>query len=171
MNEFVDACRKEWKRLGVPDQVADEMAADLDLDLREAEADRLSAVEALGPTAFDPRSFAQDWAAEQGVIPPSASGGRRRRLRLAGLPIPFSVSGLALVAGALMATQRPTWRHFLGLPHLRFMGSVTGQGSYWAAPSTELIKIGTLLLLVGLIGLTATSGFWLRTHARRSAAG
>jgi hypothetical protein len=36
VTEFVDECRSEWKRLGVPDAVANEMAADLAADLQEA---------------------------------------------------------------------------------------------------------------------------------------
>ena len=38
MNEFVEECRREWNRLGVPDPVANEMAAELEADLEEAEA-------------------------------------------------------------------------------------------------------------------------------------
>ena len=36
MIEFVEECRQEWKRLRVPDPVANEMAADLEADLKEA---------------------------------------------------------------------------------------------------------------------------------------
>ena len=70
MNDFVEQCRREWKRLGVPDAVADEMAADLAADLEEAEAEGASAEEVLGTGASDPRSFAAAWAAERAVIPP-----------------------------------------------------------------------------------------------------
>ena len=48
MNEFVEECRREWRRLGVPDPVANEMAADLAADLEEAEAEGCSAEEVLG---------------------------------------------------------------------------------------------------------------------------
>ena len=34
MSDFVEQCRSEWKRLGVPDPLAEEMAADLASDLR-----------------------------------------------------------------------------------------------------------------------------------------
>lgn len=54
MNEFVEECRREWKRLRVPDAVAAEMAADLAADLEEAEAEGASAEEVLGGSAFDP---------------------------------------------------------------------------------------------------------------------
>src|SRR5213078_3798596 len=76
VNEFVEECRREWKRLGVPDPVANEMAADLEADLGEAEAEGVSAEEVLGSGAFDPRSFAGSWAAERGVVPPPAGTGQ-----------------------------------------------------------------------------------------------
>ena len=68
MNEFVEECRREWKRLHVPDPVANEMAADLEADLAEAEADGSSPEEVLGTGAFDARSFAAAWATERGVV-------------------------------------------------------------------------------------------------------
>ena len=70
MNQFVEECRREWKRLRVPDLVADEMAADLAADLEEAESEGISAEELLGSGASDARSFAASWAAERGVLPP-----------------------------------------------------------------------------------------------------
>lgn len=66
MSDFVQQCRGEWKRLGVPDPVANEMAADLAADLAEAQGEGVSAEEVLGTSAFDPRSFATSWAAERG---------------------------------------------------------------------------------------------------------
>jgi hypothetical protein len=71
VREFIEECRREWRRLRVPDPVADDMAADLAADLEEAEADGASAEEVLGTGASDPRSFAASWAAERGVIPPA----------------------------------------------------------------------------------------------------
>jgi hypothetical protein len=69
MNDFVEQCRLEWKRLGVSDPLADEMAADLTSDLSEAEADGISVQELLGSSAFDPPAFAAKWATERGLIP------------------------------------------------------------------------------------------------------
>jgi len=74
--EFVEECRQEWKRLRVPDPVANEMAADLEADLKEAEAEGASAEEVLGSGAFDPRSFAASWAAARRA-PGSAVSSRR----------------------------------------------------------------------------------------------
>ena len=45
MSDFVEQCRSEWRRLGVPDPLAEEMAADLASDLSDAEAEGVSAEE------------------------------------------------------------------------------------------------------------------------------
>ena len=84
MSEFVEQCRREWRRLGVADPLAEEMAADLASDLDEAEAEGVSAAEYLGTSASDPRSFAASWASERGIVPapPSPEKGRRRPLAL-----------------------------------------------------------------------------------------
>jgi hypothetical protein len=66
MTAFVDECRREWRRLGVPDSIADEMATELESDLAEAEADGVSAAEMLGES--DPRRFAANWARERGLV-------------------------------------------------------------------------------------------------------
>ena len=107
MNEFVDECRREWRRLRVPDPVANEMAADLEADLREAEAEGATAEDVLGDAAFDPRTFAASWAAERGVIPPpvaapasplSTTPVRRRRLLLLAAALAVLVVCAGLVA-------------------------------------------------------------------------
>ena len=71
MNDFIERCLREWKRIGVPDAVANEMAADLDADLRDAAADGVAPEEVLGNGIFDAPSFARSWAAARGVIPPA----------------------------------------------------------------------------------------------------
>ena len=70
MPAFIEECRYEWKRLGVPDSMADEMAAELEADLAEAEADGVSAAEMLGES--DPRRFAANWARERGLVAEAA---------------------------------------------------------------------------------------------------
>ena len=79
MTDFVDQCRLEWRRLGVPDPLAEEMAAELAADLSEAAAEGISAEELLGSSALGPRAFAASWAAERGIIPVSPSPRRARR--------------------------------------------------------------------------------------------
>lgn len=70
MSEFVEECRREWRRLGVPDPVANEMAADLRADLDEAATEGGSPEDVLGNSAFDPRRFAAAWAVARGVTGP-----------------------------------------------------------------------------------------------------
>src|SRR5580700_2221841 len=70
VNEFVEECRREWRRLGVPDPIANEMAADLTADIEEAEAEGGSAEDVLGNSVFDPQRFAASWAVARGVTSP-----------------------------------------------------------------------------------------------------
>ncbi len=105
MNEFVDECCREWRRLGVPDPVASEMAADLTADLEEAEAEGGSPEDVLGNSAFDPRRFAASWAAARGVTSaptPDRPSAWRPPIAIA-LGVLLAVltlgAGLALVSG------------------------------------------------------------------------
>lgn len=77
MPAFIEECRYEWKRLGVPDSMAEEMATELEADLAEAEADGVSAAEMLGES--DPRRFAANWASERGLVSEPAAPKKRRR--------------------------------------------------------------------------------------------
>ncbi|HXY80301.1 MAG TPA: hypothetical protein VEH55_02945 [Gaiellaceae bacterium] len=108
MSDFVELCRQEWKRLGVPDPLAEEMAADLASDLGEAEADGVSAEELLGSSAFDPRSFAASWAAERGIVPVPAGRGSAGRRPIV-LVAFTAVAAIALIVAALLLlTGQPT---------------------------------------------------------------
>src|SRR5215468_7605365 len=106
MNEFVQQCRREWKRLGVPDSLADEMAADLASDLSEAEAEGVSAEELLGSSALDPRRFAASWAAERGIIPePPRRAPHRKPLVLVAFT---ALAAITLIfAATSLATRQP----------------------------------------------------------------
>ena len=118
MSEFVEACRREWKRLRVPDAVANEMAADLDADLEEAEAEGASPEDVLGSSAFDPRSFAASWAAERGVVGPVPIGLERAPVRSRAV-VALALSALVAAAGialALTATPGGSTRLALARP-------------------------------------------------------
>jgi hypothetical protein len=111
VSDFVEQCRSEWKRLRVPDSVADEMAADLAADLKEAEAEGASVEEVLGSGATDARSFAASWAAERAVIPPPRLTARlpRRAVMLtaiAALTV-ITAAGAALVIFASPDASAP----------------------------------------------------------------
>jgi hypothetical protein len=105
--DFVEQCRREWRRLGVPESLAEEMATDLACDLEEAEAEGVSAEELLGSSVVDPRSFAASWATERGVAaaPPGRGDAGRRPFVLVGF------TGLAaitlVVAALLLLTGQP----------------------------------------------------------------
>src|SRR5215475_9021126 len=107
MSDFVEQCRQEWKRLGVPDPLAEEMATDLASDLADAEAEGVSAEELLGSSVFDPRSFAASWAAERGIVPvpPSRRNARRRPLVLGAFTALAAIT--LVVAAVLLATGEP----------------------------------------------------------------
>ncbi len=172
MTDFVEQCRAEWRRLGVPDALAEEMAADLASDLAEAEADGVSAERLLGS---DPRSFAASWAAGRGIIPVSPSPRRTRRRPLvlvaftAVAAIVLFFAALGLLTGqpkaALATTVSRTARAHLTSPaptpfppfvsgrHVRILGNL-------AAP------IEWILLIFAIVAL----GFavWLWSNWARS---
>jgi hypothetical protein len=115
VNGFVEECRQEWKRLRVPDPVANEMAADLAADLQEAEAEGVSAEEVLGSGAFDPRGFAASWATERGVIQPQPVQGvsQPQPVQVADRPpgrwrmvVAIAVFAAITVIGAALVTSR-----------------------------------------------------------------
>ena len=103
MTTFVEECRREWKRLGVPDLMADEMATDLEADLAEAQADGVSAAEILGES--DPRRFAQTWASERGLVsePPAQKRSRKRFWIALALVLAVVVFFMGIAATALFA--------------------------------------------------------------------
>jgi hypothetical protein len=107
VSDFVEQCRREWKRLGVPDPPAEEMAADLASDLRDAEAEGISAEEFLGSSVFDPRTFAASWAAERGIIPVPPNGGNRRRRPLVLVAFTALAAIALIVALLLLLTGQP----------------------------------------------------------------
>jgi hypothetical protein len=168
MSDFVEQCRQEWSRLGVPDPLAEEMATDLASDLREAEADGVSAEELLGSSAFDPHSFAASWAAERGVIPeaPRRGSGRRRPLAL------VAFTGLAafalIVSALLLLTGKPTVSlvrsevarpHFVPAPP----GEVLPPGPtrhVLVASTSASAPVEWILLLLAIVALAFAAWLW-----------
>ena len=119
MSAYVQECRQEWKRLRVPDLLADEMATELETDLAEAEADGVSAAEMLGES--DPRRFAATWARERGLVadqPPPKKSRKRLWIVLAACLL-LLVFFSALRAGGLLAT---TSVHVQTAPPVRVSG-------------------------------------------------
>ena len=166
MSDFVEECRREWRRLGVPDPLAEEMAADLTADLREAETEGVSAQEFLGSSAFDPRSFAASWAAERGIIPepPSRRDARRRPLVLVAFTalaaITLIVAALLLATGEprlVLATPRTTPPHLQSPP--AGSGVPAGPGGRILHTSASA-PVEWILLFLAILALALALWLW-----------
>ena len=125
MSAFIDECRYEWKRLGVPDSMAEEMAMELEADLAEAEADGVSAAELLGES--DPRRFAADWASERGLVSVPTPKKSRKRIWI----------GLAVALVVLF---------LVGMPALAFIGS----GSTSTVRSAQPVRSVVIPNVIGM---------------------
>jgi hypothetical protein len=180
MSRFVEECQKEWKRLGVSQATANEMAADLEVDLAEAEADGVSPEEVLGNGYFDARAFAAEWARARGVIDPNADTrfpptlARLRPLTLAVSAVAFgavAAFGLLMLVGehsssvslAVVAVQ-----HAVAQPAAGFFPRPGRFGP--SGPGAPFAALGLLLLVSGLVGAGVSLWFWRAraTHPDRS---
>src|SRR5262245_1938383 len=159
MSEFVAQCQADWRRLGVANPLAEEMAADLASDLEEAEAEGISAADYLGSSASDPRSFAAAWASERGIIPvpPSQEKGRRRPLALVAFTALTAIT--VIVAGLLLAT---------GEPKLSLARTTPPPGARRTVVSTSAAApIEWILLFVAIAALGFCAWLWLRWSRSR----
>jgi hypothetical protein len=167
MSEFVEQCRREWRRLGVADPLAEELAADLASDLEEAEAEGVSAAEYLGSSALDPRSFAASWASERGIIPapPGRERGGRRPFALVAFT---TLAAIALiVASLLLATGEPkvTLKTSRARPpHLPVppAGFSLPSGPGHQVQASAAAPIEWILLFVATTALALSVWLWLR---------
>ena len=193
MNRFVQECRREWKRLRVPDAIANEMAADLSADLAEAEAEGASPEDVLGDAVFDAQSFAASWAAERGVVAQADAvrGRPATPLLLAGavMLVAVLVGAVLVVSGSSGSTEArlaigasaAPFKEFrqpaLGpLRHLRSgkpiivfpakLGVPVPPGPFFVGGHVDdVAHAGWILLLVGLVGSVIVGAFAL--FARR----
>jgi hypothetical protein len=178
VTQFVDECRQEWKRLGVPDPAANEMAADLEADLEEAASEGISAEEVLGAGAFDPRSFAASWAFERGLIPPiqpepvsllpppvEAKPRQTRTLSLVSIFTGLVLVGIALTqAGAHQAVAMSPFVMQKPFPFPRFPLAPPGASPQIIQTIVRVnpfYAVGPLMLLAGLVGLITILVLWL----------
>jgi hypothetical protein len=173
MSDFVEQCRREWKRLGVSDPLAEEMATDLASDLDEAEADGVSAEELLGNSVFDPASFAATWAAERGVIPPPPSPQRpsllRRPLTLGAFAVlVFVVLFFVVLFGTVLTTRAapPTVSvRRATAPSLRIF---PGPGQPLVVHTHTSVNTASLLLLLQLLAVVTIVITWIWATRTRS---
>jgi hypothetical protein len=200
VNQFVEECRREWKRLRVPDRVANEMAADLAADLEEAESEGASAAELLGSGAPDARSFSASWAAERGVIPPPSLRhrlfSRSRVLAATAALTVIAAIGAALVIFAspdasaptaaigvppeFAASRAPAGIAALRVPPPRIFVAPAPPSGFWIKPDgrgvvlaqangsgVEINKVGSILLIVGIVGIIVSVPLALWSSRRR----
>jgi hypothetical protein len=188
VNQFVEECRREWKRLRVPDPVADEMAAELTADLDEAAAEGASPAEVLGSAASDPRSFAAAWAAERGVVPQqSLTASLRRRsllpVAIAALTIVAAV-GAALVVFASPNASAPVASLRLPPPSAYPTRVEVAQQMMWVAAKAggprvrvteadvhgsgvDIHRVGSILLIAGIAGVILSLPLLFWSSSRR----
>jgi hypothetical protein len=168
VHEFVEECRREWRRLGVPDPIANEMAADLAADIEEAESEGGSAEDVLGNSAFDPRRFAGSWAVARGVTGPPVAAPTSRRwpvlvASLIGGAVLLALSAAVLLGSHQSAVSAVSVRRFLGGPQsIRIFPGAPIVMSHFR--HFGVIGVFALLLLAGVvvvgIGLTVFGSRW-----------
>jgi hypothetical protein len=160
MSDFVEQCRKEWRRLGVADPLADEMAADLASDLEEAEAEGISAEELLGSSSSDPRSFAASWAAERGIVPVPSNRGNTRRRSLVLVAFTALAAVAVIVSALMLATGEPK----LTLARTRTTPAGTSRSVVHSVSAASPIVWLLLLLAIAALGFAA----WMWASSSRS---
>jgi hypothetical protein len=185
VNDFVEECRREWRRLGVPDPIANEMAADLTADIEEAEAEGGSAEDVLGNSVFEPQRFAASWAGARGVTAPAPPDGAPRRRAAPAVAVTAFAAFLALTAIALLIGRHSvsaavSVRRILtgpGSARLFGPGPVSPPfrsfvfGPQFAGPHAWLfVLLSVLMLLAGMVAL-GLAALYLSPWSRRGLQG
>lgn len=174
MSQFVDQCRREWSRLGVPAAFANEMAADLEADLAEARADGVSPEEVLGNGYFDAECFAASWAIARGVV--SVTPRERNTIRIRTLVLALGALLGAVVAGVgFLILVRPRFgsQAFAVTSVRRFNRlapsiAVNPHKFLFSGPGSAVDPLGWVLLIAGLIGLVAILWIWRPWSSHRN---
>jgi hypothetical protein len=168
VNPFIEECRREWRRLRVPDAVANEMATDLASDLGEAEAEGISAEEVLGSGAFDPRSFAASWAAERGVIPSSPVRANPLR-RPVNLIVIATGSVLGAVGAALILFASRTGSSISVAPQGRPFAPPMprGQVVHRLTAVDVVDALAGILLVLAILGMALSAYVWMSRRRSR----
>jgi hypothetical protein len=158
-----------WKRLGVPDPLAEEMAADLASDLEEAEAEGIPASKFLGSSASDPRSFAASWAAERGVIPAPGRAKARRTPRALMVFTALAVIAM-VVAVLLLATREPKvtlTARTMRSPLPTSGGGASASSTVHRVQASAAAPIEWMLLFLAIAALGFAAWLWSRSSRSR----
>jgi hypothetical protein len=173
VSQFVEQCRREWGRLGVPAAFANEMAADLEADLAEAQADGVSPEQVLGNGYFDAECFAASWAIARGVV--SVTPRDRTTVQVRSLLLALgAVCGAVAAAAGFLIVARPRF----GAQALAV--SVAGRSPrplppvfvrphtfVFSGPGSGIDAVGWVLLASGLAALVAVLWIWRPWSGRR----
>jgi hypothetical protein len=179
-SQFVDECRKEWHHLGVPEPVANEMAADLEADLTEAHADGVAPEAVLGNDFFDPKAFAASWATARGVVSPGPRGPKKIRFPSWSLAASAVVCAAAVMLGLVVLVGRRMGSESVSAAALRRPGFNRPQipglfvglhRVFVSQPTFAVVALGGALFLAGLVGLGVTLWFWRPWSARKRGSG
>jgi len=178
MSEFVEECRKEWSRLGVSENLSNEMAADLEADLAEARADGVSPEEVLGNGIFDPRAFAASWAVARGIVSAGPQIRSATQHRIWALAAAALVSAAAAMVGLVILVVRPMGsvsvaaaafprRLIRPIPGI----VITPQRMFAEHSNSVFALLGGVLFMAALIGLGVTFWLWRSWSTRRRRSG
>jgi hypothetical protein len=159
VHEFVEECRREWRRLGVSGPIANEMAADLAADIEEAESEGGSAEDVLGNSAFDPRRFAASWATARGVTAPPMPAPVKRRWPALAFGLVGCTALLALAAGVLFGGRQSA---AFAVSARRFVGGPRSFRVFPGAPVAVqnfqhfggFVLFAFLLMVIGVVGIS-----------------
>ena len=165
MNEFVEECRREWRRLGVPDPIANEMATDLAADIDEAESEGGTAEDVLGNSAFDPRRFAGSWAVARGITAPPVPSPPPRRWPALAFGLMGCTALLALAGAVLLGGRQSAAAVFAA------RGSLSVPKSIRVLPGPPFLVqriqhvdgiaiFAFLLLVLGVVGIGLAVLYW-----------
>ncbi len=165
MSRFVDQCRNEWGRLGVPDAEANEMAADLEADLAEAQAEGASPEDVLGNGYFDAKSFAASWATARGVVRLPTHDRTTIRVRSLLFGLSALIGVVITVVGALILVGPHFDSSAIAIAHTapRFNRppiAINPHRFFFGGPGSAIDPLGWVLLLAGLNGLVVILFLW-----------
>lgn len=172
MTEFVEQCRREWSRLGVPAAFANEMAGDLEADLAEARADGVSPEAVLGNGYFDAECFAASWAIARGVV--SVTARDRSTIQVRSLLLALgALCGAVVAAAGFLILARPRFSaQAMAAPVGRRLDRplpsilVRPHSFVFSGPASGIDPLGWVLLVAGLVAVVAILWIW-RPWARR----